>query len=95
MVGLFSECCSLKYLPDISKWNTSNLIKIDYILYGCSSLEYLPDISKWNIENIKSMVGSFNGCSLLKSLSDISKVKIVIKLMKTERKKIRIFGNKF
>ena len=46
LTGIFAGCSSLKELPDISKWNTKNVIKISFLFCGCSSLKTLPDISK-------------------------------------------------
>ena len=48
MSYLFRNCSSSKSLPDISEWNTSNVINMNYLFCGCSSLESLPDISKWD-----------------------------------------------
>ena len=73
MSGMFYNCKALKELPDISKWNTSNVIYIDSIFYGCESLMSLPDISKWNISNVIDMDSMFYRCESLISLSDISK----------------------
>ena len=73
MMGIFGECTSLISLPDIDKWNMSNVIILRSIFYNCSSLTSLPDISKWNTKNIINMRGIFNGCSSLSSLPDISK----------------------
>ena len=73
MYALFLECSSLKYLPDISVWNTSNVKYISLIFYGCSSLISIPDISKWNINKVCSIFGLFYKCSSLESLPDISK----------------------
>ena len=42
--GLFAGCSSLKYLPDISKWNLENTENISNLFLGCSSLIELPDI---------------------------------------------------
>ena len=55
MSGLFSECSSLSSLPDISKWNTNNVIDISELFFNCSSLSSLPDISKWNTNNVIDM----------------------------------------
>ena len=44
MTYLFRGCSKIKSLPDISIWNTTNLIDIDKMFYGCSNLESLPDI---------------------------------------------------
>ena len=70
---LFYECSSLYSVPDISRWNTSNVINMSYLFGNCSSLTYLPDISNWNTSNVKYMQGIFMGCKSLKSLPDISK----------------------
>ena len=71
--SMFKGCSSLKYLPDLSKWNTEKVINISSMFDGCSSLFSLPNISKWNTGNIKSMSYIFNKCSKLFSLPDISK----------------------
>ena len=39
MQCMFSECSPLKELPDISKWDTSNIIDMSYIFNKCSSLK--------------------------------------------------------
>ena len=59
MCYLFAGCSSLKSLPDISKWNTSNVKFITMIFYGCSSLKSLPNISKWNTNNINDISYTF------------------------------------
>ncbi len=48
---MFKGCNSLISFPDISKWNTSNATKMDYMFDGCISLISLPDISKWITSN--------------------------------------------
>ena len=70
---MFYGCSSLKSLPDISKWNTDNIIDINNIFSGCELLEYLPDISKWNTSKITNMQGVFSNCLSLKKIPDISK----------------------
>ena len=40
---------------DISKWNTNNVINMNYLFAGCSSLSFLPDISKWNTNKVTDM----------------------------------------
>ena len=42
---VFTDCSSLKSLPDISKWNTSNVEHTKCLFKNCSSLKLLPDIS--------------------------------------------------
>ena len=70
---MFYNCLSLLSLPDISKWNTDNVIVMIFILFNCSSLLSLPDISKWNTDNLENMSSMFFYCSSLSSLPDISK----------------------
>ena len=72
MSGLFAGCSSLKYLPDISKWNIEKTKNISHMFLGCTSLIELPDISKWNTKNIKNMNSLFYNCTSLKKLPDIS-----------------------
>jgi len=49
---MFYGCNSLISLPDISKWNVSNVINMEYLFGKCYSLINLPDLSKWNISNV-------------------------------------------
>ena len=72
MRNIFRECFSLSSLPDISKWNTNNIITADRIFSGCSSLSSLPNISKWNMNNVSVFDEIFYGCTSLSSLPDIS-----------------------
>ena len=48
LVNLFCNCLSLQSIPDISKWNVSNVTNISCLFEGCSKLKSLPDLSKWN-----------------------------------------------
>ena len=73
IIHLFNECNSLISLPDISKWNISNVKDMSYMFNGCKSLESLPDISQWKTSKVKDMSFIFNGCKSLVSLPDISK----------------------
>jgi len=70
---MFSECFTLKELPDISKWNTNNVTDMSFMLFGCPSLNSLPDISRWCTNNVNNMSNMFAGCSSITSLPDISK----------------------
>ena len=60
MSCMFDRCSSLISLPDISKWNTNNVIIMSCMFYDCSSLSSLPDISKWNTINVTNMSYMFN-----------------------------------
>ena len=71
--NLFSGCYSLTSLPDISKWDVSNVKNMSFLFSGCSFLENIPDISKWNTINIENISGLFYECSSLISIPDISK----------------------
>ena len=46
-------------MPDISKWNTNNIINMDFMFARCKSLLSLPDISKWNTNNLKNIYQVF------------------------------------
>ena len=48
---MFYKCSSLYSLPDISKWNTYNIINIGEMFSGASSLSYLPSISNWEFNS--------------------------------------------
>ena len=48
MSYMFFRCSSLISLPDISKWDTKNVIDMSYMFCKCSSLISLPNISKWD-----------------------------------------------
>jgi len=49
--GLFSGCSSLFTIPDISNWNTKEVMNFNSVFSGCSSLIELPDISKCDTGN--------------------------------------------
>ena len=46
MVRIFSCCELLQTLPDLSKWDTSNINDMGSMFEECNSLTSLPDISK-------------------------------------------------
>ena len=60
-------------IPDISKWDTSNVNDMSYLFCGCEILKILPDISSWNTYNVKDMSNMISYCPKLESLPDISK----------------------
>ena len=45
MAYLFSNCKSLISLPDLSKWDTSNVDNMRHMFEKCMSLKSLPDMS--------------------------------------------------
>ena len=60
MSCMFAGCSSLISLPDISKWDTSNVNDMNYMFCGCTSLSSLPDISRWNTANVTNMSRIFD-----------------------------------
>ena len=70
---MFYNCESLKSLPDICNFNTSNVINMSGMFRGCKSLCEISDISKWDTSNVKDMSEMFHSCISLKKLPDISK----------------------
>ena len=66
MKSIFQDCESLKYLPDISKWNTNNVNNMSSMFKNCSSLLDLPNISKWNINSLRKKNDMFSGCPIKK-----------------------------
>ncbi len=72
MFGMFYRCKSLVSLPDISKWNTTQVTNMSNMFYICKSLKYLSDISQWNTKNVTNMSAMFYKCKSLKYLPDIS-----------------------
>ena len=49
---MFALSYSLISLPDISKWNTSNVTNTSGMFTMCYSLTSLPDLSKWDTSKI-------------------------------------------
>ena len=48
MSYMFFGCISLKSLPDLSKWDTSNINNMIWMFFECISLISLPVKSEWN-----------------------------------------------
>ena len=42
MSEMFYYCSSLSSLPDISKWDTSNVTNMSFMFYGCKSSLNIP-----------------------------------------------------
>ena len=62
-----SMCSSLKNLPDISKWNITNVNNKSFMFYGITLSDF-PDISKWNLTNVSNKEFM---CSPYSSLSNL------------------------
>ena len=69
---MFHKCEFLKFLPDISKWNTSNVTNMSFMFSSCKTLTSLPDISKWETkEEDRFMYNEmFSGCSKFLNIPD-------------------------
>ena len=60
---IFSNCNSLKYIPDLSIMkinNVNNIINMSNMLSNCNSLLSLPDISRRNTDNVIYMSYMFS-----------------------------------
>ena len=62
----------MKYLPDISKWNTEKVTNLSYMFCNCSSLKFITNIDIWNTSKVTNMSYMFYGCSNIKQLPNIS-----------------------
>ena len=80
MNELFSNCFSLILLPDMSNWDTSNVIYMEKMFYNCKSLSLLPDISNWNTNNVIHIDKMFYNCLTLTSIPDLFRWNNNIKL---------------
>ena len=59
---MFNNCKSLLYLPNISKWNVSNIYDMSNLCYNCSSLLTCPHISHWDIDKDTNINKMFTEC---------------------------------
>jgi surface protein len=78
MSGMFYDCSSLLSLPDISKWDTSNVSDMSCMFSGCKQLLSLPDISKWNTSNVTNMRNMFGACRFHRYYSSCSSLKLYL-----------------
>jgi len=68
---MFSVCRLLSSIPDISKWNITNLYNMSNLLSECSSLVSIPDIFKFKGKDIIYISDIFRNCYSLISLPNI------------------------
>ena len=66
MSCMFSSCSLLSSLPDLYKWNTSNVSDKHGMFCYCSSLPTWPYLSKRNTSNVSDMNEIFCKCTSLK-----------------------------
>ena len=60
---MFCDCEKLTSLPDISKWDVSNVSSMSKMFENCSSLESFPNLSKWKIKKELQKIDMFKGCN--------------------------------
>ena len=75
MSEMFYSCdndISVSCLPDISKFDTKNIVNMSKLFMGCEDLSP-PDISNWDTRNVKNMSKMFHNCKNFLCLPDISK----------------------
>ena len=46
---MFCECKTLKYFPDLAKWNKEKVFDMSNMFSGCLNLRFLPDLTQWKI----------------------------------------------
>ena len=63
MNGMFCDCSSLTYLPDISKWYTKEVKDMRDMFNNCGYLKSLPDITKWKLNENLNKEDMFKDCN--------------------------------
>ena len=58
----------MESIPDISKWDTSNVKDMSYMFSGCSSLISLPYIDNWNYNKVVKFDGIVRNCKRLENI---------------------------
>lgn len=70
---IFRNCIYLTDIDDLSKWNVSNVKKIDGIFSMCRNLSDIVPLSEWDTSNITEMMDVFSGCENLENISSLNK----------------------
>ena len=70
MANLCYGCKSLSSLPDISKWDISNVFNMTGMFYNCQSLSLLPNLSNWPISKVYDVKFMFHKCCSFSYLTD-------------------------
>ena len=70
MTRMFSCCTSLQNI-DLSNFDTSSAIKMNFMFFECKKLEEL-DLSNFNTSNVNNMSFMFKNCSSLKKLNIVN-----------------------
>ena len=62
----------MESIPDISKWDTKNVIDMTGMFEKCYNLLYLPDISSWKTSKVEYITLMFAECQKLLRFPDLS-----------------------
>ena len=73
---MFDICSSLISLPDISKWNTSNVTNMSFMFNNCYSLISFSDISNLGLTN-KTPIEVFVNCLNVVKLPNMPEIRII------------------
>lgn len=63
MSGMFSDCSSGKFNPNLRYFNTSNVIDMHGMFFGCDGDVFNPDVSQWDTSSVENMSVMFSYCS--------------------------------
>ena len=58
MNGMFAFCNELEYL-DLSNFDTSNVINMNYMFLDCHKLKEIKGLNKFNTKNVIDISGMF------------------------------------
>ena len=73
MIKLFYGCSSLQSI-DLSNFDTSSVINMEYMFYECSALQTLTLSSKFVTTKVVNMEYMFYGCTTLQTLTQRQRV---------------------
>ena len=104
MKYMFYECSSLLSLPDLSKWNTSEVQDMSYLFFGCNSLKSFPAVLNWNTSNVQNTSYIFGELKPTQKSADFAllnreKNYIILELSYQPKEynkgRVKIFGKQF
>ena len=67
MFCMFCYCRKLEYL-DLSNFNTSNVVNMEYMFSECNKLNEIKGINQFNTNKVETIEGMFGECHKLKNL---------------------------
>ena len=63
--NMFWNMYNLKYIDNVSNWNTSIVNNMSQMFYGCNNLVCINGISNWDVSNVTNMSNMFDNCRKL------------------------------